>query len=119
MTGMIDQAIASEKAEELKSLLLQSGVYLSRLVDVGSLEHMSLTDIHNILVDQGGVRKDEWLSSRNVVSEHFFASDYKGVTSGRSGSRTEYYKNSGMGQAQRSLATKESIEDCRIRLCCS
>lgn len=92
MTGMIGQAIASEKAEELRSLILQSGVYLSRLVDVGNLEYMSLTDIHNILVDQGGVRKDEWLSSRNVVSEGFFASDYKGVTSGRSGNRTEYTK---------------------------
>lgn len=93
MTGMIERIVSSEKAEELKGLLLQSSIYLSRLAEVSNLEHMSLPSIHNILVDQGGVTKDDWLSLQNVVSEYFFASDYKGVTSGRSGRRAEYTKS--------------------------
>jgi hypothetical protein len=93
MTGMIEQIISSEKTEELKGLLLQSRIYLPRLAEISNVERMSLLSIHNILVDQGGVKKDDWLSLQNVVSEYFFASDYKGVTSGRSGRRAEYTKS--------------------------
>ncbi|WP_198001922.1 hypothetical protein [Synechococcus sp. CB0205] len=89
---MIERIISSGKAEELRDLLLQSNIYSSRLAEVKNPERMSLPSIHNILVDQGGIKKDDWLSLQNVVSENFFASEYKGVTSGRSGRRAEYTK---------------------------
>ena len=88
----MDPIISSEKAEELKCLLLQSSIYLPRLAEVSNFERLPLHSIHNILVEQGGVKKDDWLSLQNVVSEDFFASHYKGVTSGRSGRRAEYTK---------------------------
>ena len=94
MMGMSDQLIALDKVRELTNALQKSSIYTSRLAGIERREEMTLIEIHNILASMGGIKKDEWLSSSNIVSEDFFASDYKGVTSGRSGGRTEYTKSS-------------------------
>ena len=94
MIGMTDQLIFSENANKLRDLLLQSRIYSSRFAEANELERMSLLEIHNTMASEGGVTKDDWLSSRNIVNEEFFVSEYKGVTSGRSGRRAEYTKSS-------------------------
>lgn len=73
---------------------MNSIAYREILRGIYKEDELTIQEVHNIIAARGGIRKDQWLSISNIISAKYFDGDYKGITSGRSGYKSEYRKDS-------------------------
>ena len=78
---------------ELVEMARVSRAYQALLTGLPANKFESLRELHDTLASTHQVTKELCFNSTNITSANYFGSPYRGMTSGRSGAKKQYYKS--------------------------